>query len=193
LGVKNKEENMRKIVYGVGISLDGYIARRDGAVDFLFMPKDYSMGPFFKTVDVGIMGRKTYDDAMKMTGGKFDGQGLDCYVMSRTLEPGKRNGARFVNEDVAKLVAGLRKKKGKNIWLMGGGELAGEFLKLDLVDEIHLGIVPVLLGEGRPLFPAGFPEREFALIENKSYGLGLVVLKYERVRGKIAAKGKKKR
>jgi dihydrofolate reductase len=186
-------ENMRKIVYGVGISLDGYLARPDGAVDFLFMPKDYSMGPFFKTVDVGIMGRKTYDDAMKMTGGKFDGQGLDCYVMSRTLEPGKRNGATFVGEDMKKFVASLRKKNGKNIWLMGGGELAREFLKLDLVDEIHLGMVPVLLGEGRPLFPAGFPEREFALIENKSYGLGLVVVKYERVRGKGAKGGKGKR
>jgi dihydrofolate reductase len=183
---------MRKIVYGVGISLDGYLARPDGAVDFLFMPKDYSMRPFFKTVDVGIMGRKTYEDAMKMTGGKFDGQGLGCYVMSRTLEPAKRNGATFVNEEPKKFVAGLRKKAGKNIWLMGGGELAREFLKEDLVDEIHLGIVPVLLGEGRPLFPAGFPQREFALIENKSYGLGMVVLKYERVRRKSPARGKKK-
>jgi len=184
---------MRKIVYGVGISLDGYIARPDGAVDFLFMPKDYSMGPFFKTVDTGIFGRKTYDAAMRMTGGKFDGQGLDCYVMSRSLEPGKRKGATFVCEDVRKFVAGLRKKKGKNIWLMGGGELAREFLKEDLVDEIHLGVVPVLLGEGIPLFPAGFPQREFALIENKTYGLGLIALKYERVRGKSKAKGKGKK
>jgi dihydrofolate reductase len=179
---------MRKIVYGVGISLDGYIARLDGAVDFLFMPKDYSMGPFFKTIDVGIMGRKTYEDAMKMTGGKFDGQGLDCYVMSRTAEAGKRNGATFVNEDVVKFVTGLRKKKGKNIWLMGGGELAREFLKLDLVDEIHLGVLPVLIGEGRPLFPAGYPERKFALLENKSYSKGMISLKYERVRSKAKRK-----
>ena len=183
---------MRKIVYAVGISLDGYIARPDGAVDFLFMPKDFSMGPFFKTVDVGIMGRKTYLDAMKMTGGKFDGQGLDCYVMSRSLEPGKRGGATFVSEEPKKFVAELRKKKGKNIWLMGGGELAREFLKEDLVDEIHLGIVPVLLGEGRPLFPAGFPQQDLKLIENKTYGLGLIALKYERVREKGEGKGKGK-
>jgi dihydrofolate reductase len=184
---------MRKIIYGVGISLDGYIARPDGSVDFLFMPKDYSMGPFFKTVDVAIMGRKTYDDVMKMTAGKFDGQGLECYVMSRTLSPGKRGGATFVNEDVKKFVAGLRKKVGKNIWLMGGGELAREFLKLDLVDELYLGVLPVLIGEGRPLFPAGFPELAFALIENKTYSMGMISLKYERVRGKSAAKRKKKR
>jgi dihydrofolate reductase len=55
---------MRKIILGLGISLDGYIARPDGAVDFLFMPKDYSMGPFFVTIDAAIMGRKTYDAAL---------------------------------------------------------------------------------------------------------------------------------
>src|SRR5882672_2102687 len=57
---------MRKVVLGLGISLDGYIARPDGAVDFLFMPKDYSMGPFFATIDEAIMGRKTYEGGLKM-------------------------------------------------------------------------------------------------------------------------------
>jgi len=65
---------------------------------------------------------------------------------------------------------------------MGGGELAREFLRDDLVDEIYLGIAPVLLGEGIPLFPSGFPQREFVLTENKSYSEGLVALKYERKR-----------
>jgi dihydrofolate reductase len=60
---------MRKVVYGVGISLDGYIARPDGSVDFLFMPKDYSMGAFFKRIDVAVMGRKTYEVGMKLGGG----------------------------------------------------------------------------------------------------------------------------
>ena len=57
---------MRKVVLGLGISLDGYIARPDGSVDFLFMPKDYSMAPFFATVDVAIMGRKTLEAGLKM-------------------------------------------------------------------------------------------------------------------------------
>lgn len=60
---------MRKVVLGLGISLDRYIARLDGSVDFLFMPKDYSMGPFFRTIDAAIMGRKTYDAGLKMGGG----------------------------------------------------------------------------------------------------------------------------
>jgi dihydrofolate reductase len=80
----------------------------------------------------------------------------------------------------------LRKKKGKNIWLIGGGELMREFLKEDLVDELYLGIRPVLIGEGIPLFAAGFPQREFTLVESKTYSGGLIALKYERVRGKTA-------
>ena len=75
----------------------------------------------------------------------------------------------------------LRKHPGKNIWLMGGGELARDFLKADLVDELYIGMVPVLLGEGIPLFPSGFPQRNFSLIENKTYSKGMIALRYQRV------------
>ncbi|HWN75769.1 MAG TPA: dihydrofolate reductase family protein [Candidatus Udaeobacter sp.] len=176
---------MRKVVLGLGISLDGYIARLDDSVDFLFMPKDYSMGPFFRTVDTAIMGRKTYDAGLKMGGGgSFGGSSRAYYVMSRSQPPGERDGVTFTNQAPAELIAQIRKRRGKNIWHMGGGELAREFLKADLVDEIYLGVVPLLLGEGLPLFPSGFPERNFALLENKSYSKGLITLKYERARKK---------
>jgi dihydrofolate reductase len=89
---------------------------------------------------------------------------------------------------LASFVSKLRKSRGKDIWLMGGGELAREFLNADLVDEIHLGIIPRLLGEGIPLFPSGFPQRDFELIENKSYSQGLVSLKYKRIRAKAKAR-----
>jgi dihydrofolate reductase len=178
---------MRRIVLGLGISLDGYIARRDGSVDFLFMPKDYSMAPFFKSNDTALMGRKTYEVGLRMSGGKFDSYGLACYVFSNTLPPREREGVTIIKDSPADFVAKLRKRKGKNIWLMGGGELARDFLKADLVDELYMGIVPVLLGEGIPLFPPGFPQREFSLLENKSYSKGLIALKYERVRTKQKA------
>src|SRR6267154_1376896 len=144
---------MRRVVLGLGISLDGYIARPDGAVDFLFMPKDYSMGPFFATIDTAIMGRKT-----------------------------------FVNESPKTFVEQLRKRPGKNIWLMGGGELARDFLKDDMVDELYIGIVPILIGEGLPLFPSGFPQREFTLLENKTFSKGMIALKYARARKKPKSK-----
>ena len=65
---------------------------------------------------------------------------------------------------------------------MGGGELARDFLKDDVVDELYIGIVPVLIGEGIPLFPSGFPQREFSLLENKTFSKGLIALKYARTR-----------
>jgi dihydrofolate reductase len=173
---------MRKIVLGLGISLDGYIARPDGAVDFLFMPKDYSMTPFFATIDTAIMGRKTLDAGLKMSGGSMPSYRMAMYVFSHSQPPGEREGWTFVNQSPAAFVAKLRKRRGKDIWLMGGGELARDFLKADLVDELYLGVVPVLLGEGIPLFPSGFPQRNFSLIENKTFSKGLIALKYKRVR-----------
>jgi dihydrofolate reductase len=97
----------------------------------------------------------------------------------------------FTRESPASLVARLREQKGKNIWMMGGGELAREFLRADLIDELYLGIVPVLLGEGLPLFPSGFPQRDFVLSENKSYSQGLIALKYERARSQPKARKKR--
>jgi dihydrofolate reductase len=183
---------MRKIVLGLGISLDGYIARPDGAVDFLFMPKDYSMAPFFATIDTAIMGRKTLDAALKMGGGSFAGSSMATYVFSQSKPPGERDGLTFVNESPATFVSKLRKRPGKDIWLMGGGELAREFLKADLIDELYIGMVPVLLGEGIPLFPSGFPQRDFSLIENKTYSQGMIALKYKRVQPK-AKRGTKRK
>ena len=171
---------MRSVVLGLGISLDGYIARPNGAVDILFMPKDYSMAPLFATIDTGIMGRKSYDAARNM-GGSF-GASMTSYVFSRSQPPGARDGVEFVNESPAAFVERLRGKRGKNAWLMGGGELAREFLKADLVDELYIGVVPVLIGDGIPLFPSGFPQREFKLVENKTYSKGLIALKYVRAR-----------
>jgi len=178
---------VRKIILGLGISIDGYIARLDGTFDFLFMPRDFSMAEFFASIDTGIMGRKTYDVAKAQGGGSF-GPKIKTYVLSRTLPPGEREGMNFVNGSPQALVEEIRQRKGKDIWLMGGGEVARDFLKADLVDQLHLGVVPVLLGEGLPLFPTGFPQRNFELIENKTFSRGLISLKYRRLR----SKGKKK-
>jgi dihydrofolate reductase len=183
---------MRKIVLGLGISLDGYIARPNGDVDFLFMPKDYSMGPFFATIDAAIMGRKTLDVALRMGSNSFKDSKMATYVMSRTKPPGERDGLIYTNQSPATLVAEIRKRPGKNIWMMGGGELAREFLKEDLVDELYIGVVPVLIGEGIPLFPPGFPQREFTLLENKTFSKGMIALKYARARTRAKAKSSSK-
>lgn len=177
---------MRKVILGLGMSLDGYIARRDGAVDFLFMPKDYSMSPFLKTIDTALMGRKTYDVAKKMDGASFGS--MASYVFSRTLPSGEREGLIFTSDPPKAVVGQLRRRSGRHIWLMGGGELARDFLKADLVDEMYIGVVPVLLGDGIPLFPSGFPQRNFALAKNETFSKGLIALTYKRARGPATKK-----
>jgi len=124
----------------VAISLDGYVARPDGSLDFLFVPKDHSMGPFFKLVGTAVLGRKTYEAGLKMSGGsEFNVSGLQCFVFSTTHRPGARGGVTFVNEPAKEWRAAIQKQKGKDIWLKGGGELMREFLKDDLLDELYLG------------------------------------------------------
>jgi dihydrofolate reductase len=148
---------MRKLILGVAISLDGYIARPDGSVDFLFRPKDYSMSSFFASVDTALMGRKTLDAGLKMTGGSLPASAWPTYVFSRSQPPGAREGFTYVNQSPAAFVAQLRKRPGKDIWLMGGGELAREFLRDDLVDELHLGVIPNLARRRYPPFPEPVP------------------------------------
>jgi dihydrofolate reductase len=153
------------------------------------MPKDYSMAVFMASVDTAVMGRKTWEVALKM-GASFTGSHMAHYVFSRSQPAGERGGVTFVDVPPADLIGRLRNQTGKNIWLMGGGELARDFLGADLVDDLELGIVPVLLGDGIPLFPSGFPQRDFRLVENKTYSKGLIALRYERARSKGTRRGK---
>ena len=82
---------MRKVIYAVGTSLDGYIARLDGSLDFLHLrPSNYSMEPFFKTIDVGLMGRKTYEAGVRLSGGKFESYGLRCYIFRDRCRRGNK-------------------------------------------------------------------------------------------------------
>ena len=177
---------MRKVILGFGMTIDGYIARRDHSVDFLVMDKDAGelMAKFWATIDTTIMGRKTAVESAKM---QADAElpempGIRGYVFSRRWKPGERKGFTVVNEPLAGFVRKLRKKAGKHIFLMGGGQLGRSFLQADLVDELFLGVVPVLLGAGIPAFPAGFPQRDFKLTECKQYSNGSVALRYSRVR-----------
>jgi dihydrofolate reductase len=175
---------MRKVVLGAGVSLDLCIARPNGSVDFLDAASDPAimreMAAFWKTIDTAIFGRKTLDAALAMGGGKYDSHGLETYVLSRSQPPGARDGVIFTSETPADLIAGLRARPGKDIYVMGGGEVARAFLAADLVDELHLNVIPALLGEGIPFFPPGFPQRDLELIENKTYSDGTIGLRHRR-------------
>ena len=178
----------RKVILGFGISLDGYIARRNGAMDFLVLDKEGEalMADFFAKIDTTIMGRKTAVGMLKMrkSGEMPETPGITNYVVSRRWKPGKREDFEVVSGSLTAFVRKLKRRLGKDIYLGGGGELCRSFLREDLIDEIYIGVGPMLLGDGIPGFPGKFPQREFRLTECKSYSNGSVGLRYERMRTK---------
>jgi dihydrofolate reductase len=117
---------MRSVVLGVGISLDGYLARLNGAVDFLFMPKDYSMSSFFASVDTAIMGRKTLDAGLKMSGGSLPRSNMPMHVVSKSKLSASETASSSSTSSTKRLPLSFANSAGvpaKMVWLMGGGEL----------------------------------------------------------------------
>src|ERR1700716_3903762 len=178
----------RKVILGFGISLDGYIARRNGAMDFLVLDKEGEalMADFFAKIDTTIMGRKTAAATaeMRKSGEMPEMPGISNYVFSRRWKPGKRDGFEVVTGSLTAFVKKLKRRPGKDIYLGGGGELCRSFLQEDLIDELFIGVGPILLGDGIPAFPSRFPQRNFKLTECKSYSNGSGGLRYARIRTK---------
>ena len=107
-------------------------------------------------------------------------KGMTHYVFSRSRRGrgAAPKGVRFVSGDVRSFVETLRRAEGKDIWLMGGGELTESFLRERLIDEFILTVHPVLLGAGLPLFRGVYPQTELKLLKCKTYRSGLVQLSY---------------
>ena len=141
---------MRKVILFIATSLDGYIASKDGSVDWLFTYGDYGTTAFIKTIDTILMGRKTYEQAVGFGLGYFKGKKI--YVFTKSKKQKAANGCEIINEDAISFTKQLFRKKGKNIWLMGGGELASTFQRANLINEYNLFVHPIVLGEGIPLF-----------------------------------------
>jgi dihydrofolate reductase len=181
---------MRKVKYFVANSLDGFIARRDGAVDWLFMDgTDYGMAEFFKSIDAVLLGRKTYEIAFshsrkpkrKSKSEKAKGKrasGMRSYVFSRTLKEAPDERVTIISENAGEAVRHLKNGAGKDIWLMGGGELARSLFAERVVDEIGLAVHPVLLGSGIPLFPDIGRQIDLELIDCKPHQNGVVQVAY---------------
>jgi dihydrofolate reductase len=163
---------MRRVRYFVASSLDGYIARADGGVDWLLMDQDYGMSAFFKSVDVAVMGRRTYDRMLQLAPQQAFLPGMENYVF--TMRSIESENVTSVSCDPGEWTRTIQAGAGKDIWLVGGGNLLQQFLERGLVDEIGLTIHPRLLGEGHALFPAPYPETELELLRCEQYSTGLV-------------------
>lgn len=172
----------RKVIVHIATSADGYIARPDGDLDWLTSrpaPKGfYGIDAFMKTIDTTVFGRKTYD-AAKRLGGKFDGKERTI-VFSRQPRPADAPACvEFVSEPVGSFVGRLREQPGKDIWLMGGGELIADFLDAQAIDEFVISVVPVFIGDGIPLIARRHRHVKLALRSTDRFDDGLVQLQYE--------------
>jgi dihydrofolate reductase len=144
----------RKIIAFIATSADGFIARADGGVDWLDRPRpkgNYGMGDFMRSIDTILWGRKTFEPVLKM-GASASGMGLGPNVKNYvfTHRPGEyfMQGVEFVNEPIGKFAQRLRRQRGKNIWIMGGGGIIASFLDANAIDEFVIHVIPVLIGEG---------------------------------------------
>jgi dihydrofolate reductase len=169
---------MRKVTFGGANSLDNYIARPDHAVDWLLWGDEAAavMTDFWKSIDTVLMGRKTYEVAVRM-GQEAGSPGMTTYVFSRTLTEAS-DGVTLVREDAAGFVRGLKEQSGKDICLMGGGELARSLFEAGLIDEIGFNIHPVLLGSGIPLFHPMSQQIDLELLECRPFKNGCVYVTY---------------
>jgi dihydrofolate reductase len=167
----------RKIVLYIACSLDGYIAGSDDDISWLFDDDDYGYHDFLASVDTVLMGRRTYDLALRM--GPFPYAEKECYVFSRSLMGGDEN-VEFVDLPVKQFVGQLREREGKDIWLVGGSELISNFMAAGIVDEFIVSVHPIVLGSGIPLFRTGTPTCQLRLEGVRSFPSGLVQMQYLR-------------
>jgi dihydrofolate reductase len=175
-----KSARKRKFIVYIAISADGFIARRDGSVDWLDRPHpkgDYGMPEFYRSIDTCILGRKTY--ALTVGFGMAEGYaGKRNYVFSRTLSKAASPKVSVVSEGVTAFAERLRSEKGKDTWLVGGAELVAAFLDAEQVDEFIIHVIPTMIGEGIPLVAPRHRNVPLKLIATKTYTDGVVKLHY---------------
>jgi dihydrofolate reductase len=179
---------MRKVTFGVGSSLDNFIAREDHGVDWLTWGPEVGAitAAFWKTIDTVVMGRKTYDVARRAGTSAY--AGVRNVVFSRTLAPDPKGAVEIVPDDAAEFVRKLKRAPGKGICVMGGGEVAKSLIEAGLIDEIGLNIHPVLLGKGIPLFHPMDRQVDLELLECRRLKTGCVFVLF-RVRHPASAAG----
>lgn len=171
-------ESMRKISLFIASSLDGYIARNSGEIDWLFTDQDYGYTEFISEVDTLIMGHKTYQQILGF--GEYPYSDKEVFVLSKTLQGETENKAKFIGSDWQEFINELRQSSGGAIWLVGGGQTIHYFLKHGFINELILSVHPIILGSGIPLI-VNDPSIETGLDlkEVKNYNSGLVQLAYD--------------
>ena len=176
---------MSEIKLYIASSLDGYIARENGSLDWLTdLPNpeqsDYGYTALLSSIDTVVMGRNTYQEILGF-GVEWPYSDCQTYVVSRAddleIKTEKTEQVQDLNTEFFKT---LKKESKKDVWLVGGGQLVSEFLRHRAIDEIMLCVIPVVLGNGIPLFPKGTPETQLDLIKTEAFSSGAVMLTYHK-------------
>ena len=171
---------MRKIVLYIASSLDGYIARRNGGVDWLDnfndTGEDYGYYKFYDSIDVTLMGNKTYRTSMSL--GDFPYKDKRNYVFTKQNILPQADYVKFINNNIVSFTKDLKTQKGKDIWLIGGTQINELFFNNEIIDELILSVMPVTIGNGIPLFTESVKQLKFRLIDEKSYTNGVLQLHY---------------
>ncbi len=178
---------MRKIIYHVATTLDNYIAHSDGSFDG-FVPEGEHVMDFLDSIrhyGAILMGRNTYEVGYKYGMKPGDPAYADInpdmknYVFSRSAKFESNDRVQLVRQDEIEFVKNLKTETGKDIWLCGGGALAGSLLEHELIDELLIKHNPVVFGSGIPLFGESKKNLNLTLLSSKMYDSGVLLLRYK--------------
>jgi len=191
---------VRKIIVECATSADGYIARKDGSVDWLEQPgltNDYGMAEFYRTIDTILWGRKTYEVALAFQEKGIPGAGFDPkvknYVFSRRPPRTPAPGVEFVTQSVPDFAKRLRATRGKHVWMMGGASLIASFLDAGEIDEFSIHLIPVFIGEGIPLVAPRHRTIPLKLLSTRQFPDGVVHLHYSVIRKPARPRGSRRK
>lgn len=174
---------MRKIKLYIAVSLDGKIAKPDGDVKWLDeFPNpdhlDYGYAEFLNSIDTTLMGNNTYKQLLGF-GIDFPYSGKANYVLTRNTKLTEDEHVKYISKNMVSYVNDLKSHIGGNIWLIDGGEVNTMFLKEKLIDELIIFIIPIVLGEGIPLFESTSIETKLEMIKSHTYSNGVIGINYK--------------
>jgi len=172
---------VRKIVYFVTASLDGFIARPNGDIDWLMQAEgneDFGFATFLESIDTVVQGRNTYEQVL--TFGPYPYVEKKNFVFSRKLLQCQH--AEVVRQPVSDFVRWVHSQPGKDVWLVGGGQLAASFLHVGAIDQLKVFIQPIVLGEGLPLIAHIGRDTRLNVTHSHTFGQGLVQIDYDVLR-----------